>query len=134
MSWRRRLEGICRYARKAGWFVVPIEASGVHGTLHFTRKFWDADGFIVEDGVFGECGFKMGDFRGETVLASCPHPSCFRVVHMLTMPFSSRRRPVPVDSHFRAIRLLAECAKSEDNMVSRINASAYQLLVWWSLM
>lgn len=47
---------------------MPIDASGVHDTLRFTKKFWGADGFIVEDGVFGECGFKMGDFRRQTVV------------------------------------------------------------------
>ena len=83
MAWRRRLAGIYRYARKADWFVMAIEASDIRKSFRSAAKFWDADGFVVEDGVLGECGFKMSDFKGETVVY-CGRERCadvWRVIH-----------------------------------------------------
>ena len=83
MAWRRRLAGIYRYARKAGWFVIAIDASDVRKSRSSALSFWDADGFVVEDGVFGECGLKMADFSRETVVY-CGRERCdglWRVIH-----------------------------------------------------
>ena len=68
MAWRRRLAGIYRYAHKVGWSVIAIEASDIRKMLRSTRNLWNADGFIVEDGVFGECGLRMDDFSGQMVV------------------------------------------------------------------
>ena len=82
MVWRRRLVGIYRYAREAGWFVMPVEASELRG---FLRKvdFWDVSGFIVEDGLFRECGFRPSEFRDKTAVFFGHKQDCdkWRVVH-----------------------------------------------------
>lgn len=83
MAWRRRLAGIYRYAREAGWFVIAIDASDVRKSHSSALSFWNADGFVVEDGVFGECGLKMEDFDRETVVY-CGRERCdglWRVIH-----------------------------------------------------
>lgn len=83
MAWRRRLAGIYRYAREAGWFVIALDASDVRKSHSSALSFWNADGFIVEDGVFGECGLKMASFGNETVVY-CGRERCnglWRVIH-----------------------------------------------------
>ena len=62
MMWRRRLAGIYRYAQKAGWFVMAVEAVELRRFLRAV-DFWKVDGFIIEDGLFRECTFRVEDFR-----------------------------------------------------------------------
>jgi hypothetical protein len=83
MAWRRRLDGIYRYAREAGWFVIALDALDVRKSPRSVLSFWNADGFIVEDGVFCECGLKMADFDRETAVY-CGREQCdgvWRVIH-----------------------------------------------------
>ena len=68
MAWRRRLAGIYRFAHEAGWFVMAAEASELRKSVRSARTFWNADGFIVEDGLFRECNFKTADFSGKTAV------------------------------------------------------------------
>ena len=83
MAWRRRLAGIYRYAHKVGWFVIALDALDVRKSPRSVLSFWNADGFIVEDGVFCECGLKMADFDHLTAVycGRERYDGLWRVIH-----------------------------------------------------
>ena len=82
MMWRRRLAGIYRYAREAGWFVMAVEASELRRFLR-AADFWKVDGFFVEDGLFRECNFRLEDFRDRMAVyfGRESNDGLWRVVH-----------------------------------------------------
>ena len=92
MAWRRRLAGIYRFAREAGWFVMPVEASELRrfiGAVDSSRRnlaqtdCWSVAGYIMEEGLFRECNFRMDDFR-DKVAVYCGRDNIegvWRVVH-----------------------------------------------------
>ncbi len=70
--WRRRLQGVCAYARRAGWHIEPVNID--NGAVDAKRMiaFWKPAGALVDGGVLGRRGFGADCFSGLPVVYCDP--------------------------------------------------------------
>ena len=119
MAWRRRLAGIYRYAHKVGWSVIAIEASDIRKMLRSTRNLWNADGFIVEDGVFYAYGTPWSGKDGININRKVPLAGiCF-----LKQGSENRIRRLSVTEAF------AMCMAQTQRFYKTENAEKHMLLM-----